>query len=105
MQPRRGAFTEIVEKTGGGLLVAPDDPAALAGALHELWADRDLDRTLGQRGFGGVRAHYEHRAVDGSLAGGVFGRRGFIEPRWISGLKAGAAESVVLNPLLIWIVR
>ena len=26
VQPRRGAFTEIVEKTGGGLLVAPDDP-------------------------------------------------------------------------------
>ena len=25
VQPRRGAFTEIVEKTGGGLLVEPDD--------------------------------------------------------------------------------
>ncbi len=27
VQPRRGAFPEIVEKTGGGLLVTPDDPA------------------------------------------------------------------------------
>ena len=26
VQPRRGAFVEIVEKTGGGLLVEPDDP-------------------------------------------------------------------------------
>ena len=25
VQPRRGGFTEIVEKTGGGLLVEPDD--------------------------------------------------------------------------------
>ena len=34
VQPRRGAFTEIVEKTGGGVLVPPDDPKALADALH-----------------------------------------------------------------------
>ena len=37
VQPRRGAFTEIVEKTGGGLLVPPDDPEALADGLFRLW--------------------------------------------------------------------
>jgi glycosyltransferase involved in cell wall biosynthesis len=26
VQPRRGAFTEVVEKTGGGVLVEPDNP-------------------------------------------------------------------------------
>jgi glycosyltransferase involved in cell wall biosynthesis len=59
VQPRRGAFTEIVEKTGGGVLVPPDDPPALAAALHDLWADRDLTERLGQRGFDGVREHYD----------------------------------------------
>ena len=58
VQPRRGAFTEIVEKTGGGTLVAPDDPAALADGLHALWKDRELLDTLGRRGFAGVRQHY-----------------------------------------------
>jgi glycosyltransferase involved in cell wall biosynthesis len=58
VQPRRGAFTEVVEKTGGGLLVAPDDPEALADGLYRLWHDRDLKKTLGDRAFDGVRAHY-----------------------------------------------
>ena len=59
VQPRRGAFTEMIEKTGGGVLVTPDDPDALAGALHELWADRALNDRLGERGFTGVREHYD----------------------------------------------
>jgi glycosyltransferase involved in cell wall biosynthesis len=58
VQPRRGAFTEIVEKTGGGLLVAPGDPMALADGLYELWQDRAKADALGARGFAGVRAHY-----------------------------------------------
>lgn len=69
VQPRRGAFTEIVEKTGGGVLVAPDDPEALAGALHDLWADRELTERLGQRGFAGVREHYDiARSTDRLMA-------------------------------------
>jgi glycosyltransferase involved in cell wall biosynthesis len=58
VQPRRGSFTEIVENTGGGLLVAPDDPAALADGLYKLWHDRALAGTLGARAYEGVRAHY-----------------------------------------------
>jgi glycosyltransferase involved in cell wall biosynthesis len=58
VQPRRGAFTEVVEKTGGGLLVPPDDVDALAGGLVTLWRDRDLARRLGERAFHGVREHY-----------------------------------------------
>jgi glycosyltransferase involved in cell wall biosynthesis len=59
VQPRRGAFTEIVEKTGGGLLVAPDDAEALAEGIYALWHDRSLAERLGQRGFDGVRVHYD----------------------------------------------
>ena len=58
VQPRRGAFVEIVEKTGGGLLVAPDDPDALANAFLDLYKDRSAAEALGSKGFQNVRTHY-----------------------------------------------
>jgi len=58
VQPRRGAFPEILEKTGGGLLVDADDPDALAQAFRQLHNDRSLTSALGETGAAGVRAHY-----------------------------------------------
>jgi glycosyltransferase involved in cell wall biosynthesis len=58
VQPRRGAFTEIVERTGGGLLVEPDNPDALADGLHALWRDRARREELGREGVAGIAAHY-----------------------------------------------
>jgi len=58
VQPRRGAFTEMIEKTGGGLLVEPDNPESVAEGLFTLWQDRALLATLGRRASEGVRAHY-----------------------------------------------
>jgi glycosyltransferase involved in cell wall biosynthesis len=58
VQPRRGAFTEIVVKTGGGRLVPPDDVGALAGSMYDLWKDRALRDQLGEQGYHGVRANY-----------------------------------------------
>jgi glycosyltransferase involved in cell wall biosynthesis len=58
VQPRRGACTEIVERTGGGLLVAPDDAESLAAGLYELWKNPARAAALGQAGARGVRQHY-----------------------------------------------
>jgi glycosyltransferase involved in cell wall biosynthesis len=58
VQPRRGAFTEVVNRTGGGVLVEPNDPDALAAALYDLWKDRTQLDVLGRRASAGVRQHY-----------------------------------------------
>ena len=58
VQPQRGAFTEIVGRTGGGILVDPDDPDRLAEGLLALWSDRQLRNRLAQQAFDGVRVHY-----------------------------------------------
>ena len=58
VQPRRGGFVEVVEKTGGGLLVDATEPGALVEGLHAVWHDRALADRLGQQAFDGVRAHY-----------------------------------------------
>ncbi len=53
--PDRGAFHEIVTRTGGGLLVAPGDPDALADGLHALLTDHARASALGCSGAEGVR--------------------------------------------------
>ncbi len=58
VQPRRGAFTEIVEKTGGGLLVTPDDVESLAGGIQRIFNEPELGARLGATGAAGVREHY-----------------------------------------------
>jgi glycosyltransferase involved in cell wall biosynthesis len=58
VQPRRGAFTEIVENTGGGLLVQPDDPQSLSEAILKIVRDKRLAEELSANGFRGVREHY-----------------------------------------------
>jgi glycosyltransferase involved in cell wall biosynthesis len=57
-QPRRGAFPEVLERTGGGILVEPDDAESLAAGLDRLWQDPALRAELGRRGAAGVGEHY-----------------------------------------------
>jgi len=57
VQPRRGAYVEMIERTGGGLLVDPTTEA-LADGLQTLARQPDLARTLGRRGALAVGEHY-----------------------------------------------
>ena len=47
VQPRAGAFPELVEMTGGGVVYDGDTPQALAAALEPLLRDRKRARELG----------------------------------------------------------
>jgi glycosyltransferase involved in cell wall biosynthesis len=50
VQPSHGSFPQLVEMTGGGLLVRPEDPADLAEGLRQLFEDRRRAIELGRRG-------------------------------------------------------
>jgi glycosyltransferase involved in cell wall biosynthesis len=68
VQPRRGSFTEVVERTGGGLLVEAD-PASLADGLFTLWENPALREELGRKGFDNVRQYYTvQRSADRLVA-------------------------------------
>lgn len=57
VQPRAGAFPEIVGRTGGGLVVDPT-PEALAEGILSLCRDPQRARALGAAAAAGVREHY-----------------------------------------------
>ncbi len=48
--PAHGAFPELIEATGGGVLCKPNDPADLARALGELLDDPPRAAEMGRRG-------------------------------------------------------
>src|SRR5207302_7802028 len=50
VQPRLGAFPELVETTGGGLLYDPKNPGGLADALEELLLKPEQRQRLGEAG-------------------------------------------------------
>ena len=66
VQPRRGAFIEVVKKTSGGVLVDQDDPDALASGLHSLWADPATRERLGRTGVRRRARALHDRALGGS---------------------------------------
>ena len=57
-QPNHGAFPEIIERTGGGVLARSDSGADVADAIYDLWKDPARAAELGRRGAEGVRRHY-----------------------------------------------
>lgn len=68
VQPRHGAFPEMIEATGGGLLVEPDSPEELARGIETLLGDPGLRQELGRRGREAVHARFHDRAeAEGTL--------------------------------------
>lgn len=61
--PAHGAFPELIADTHGGVLHAPDDPAALAEALKPLLRDRQAAAAMGLRGQQAVRDRYHADAM------------------------------------------
>ena len=62
VEPRHGAFPEVIEATGGGLLVEPGSPEALARGIGELLDDPAQREELGRRGREAVLARFSDGA-------------------------------------------
>ena len=58
VQPRHGAFPEMLERVGGGVLVDPGDTTALAQALADLLSDEARRRELGLAGQQAVHSRF-----------------------------------------------
>ena len=61
--PAHGAFTELVESTGGGLLVAPDSTDELADGLRMMLTDHTFRANAGRAGEAAVRARFTADAM------------------------------------------
>lgn len=63
VQPNHGAFPEIIERSGAGLLCEPDDPAALADGLQRVLTDRELARSLSDAARQSVEEYFNARRM------------------------------------------
>jgi len=63
VQPRHGAFPEMVGMTGGGLLCDPDDPAALAESLRQILRDSVAAQRMGKAGRQAVLTDFSIEAM------------------------------------------
>jgi len=63
-----GALAEVVGATGGGVLVPPDEPDALATAIADLMARPEVRSMLGKRGRIRVDEAYAWPRVAGATA-------------------------------------
>jgi glycosyltransferase involved in cell wall biosynthesis len=58
VQPRHGAFPELIEATGGGVLVEPGSTVELARELRALMDDPERRRRLGEQGKQAVHREF-----------------------------------------------
>lgn len=64
VQPKHGAFPELLASTGGGVLCEPGDPSSLATCLYDLISNESTRKQLADEGHAGVRERHtiEHQA-------------------------------------------
>jgi glycosyltransferase involved in cell wall biosynthesis len=63
VQPGHGAFPEMIERTGGGVLFEPRNVRSLADAILALYDDPARAVELGRRGAEGVARHFGVRLM------------------------------------------
>jgi glycosyltransferase involved in cell wall biosynthesis len=69
VEPDHGAFPELLARTGGGVLVPPENPVALAEQLANLLADQGQRTTLGRTGQIAVHRDFTaQRMAENTLA-------------------------------------
>ena len=63
VQPRHGAFPEVLARTGGGITFEPGDTARLADELASLYREPERAAQLRRQAAYGVRKHYDVRGM------------------------------------------
>ncbi len=63
VEPRHGSFPEMIEATGGGVLVEPGSAEALAEGLRSLLRDPEKRRALGRQGREAVHAEFDDETM------------------------------------------
>ena len=59
VQPDEGGFSEIIEKTGGGVFYKPNNAETLAEAMGELLADQEEMKKLSENAVTAVRKYFD----------------------------------------------
>ena len=77
-----GELSRLVERSGCGFAIPPEDPDAMAATIRSLAADRALAARLGAAGAGFVCTHYDRRVLAERFVGVVEGchRSAGVEP-------------------------
>ena len=65
---RLGGLVEIIRDGGTGILVPPDDPAALAAAIEGLWDDKARAAEMGVKAWDYAREEFAPDRQTGRLA-------------------------------------
>lgn len=68
VQPATGAFPEIIEMTGGGIIYSPDTVEELSSSLLRLMTDMKKVKDLGESGYKRVRSELSMEKMSSGLA-------------------------------------